>query len=48
MYGVFLAAADESVEWLIVELDSCDTDMLQAVAESYRYLTTHGFAQGRK
>ena len=43
-----IAAADESVEWLIVELDSCDTDMLQAVAESYRYLTTHGFAQGRK
>ena len=42
------AAADEAVEWVIVELDSCDTDMLQAVAESYRYLTTHGFARGRK
>lgn len=27
-----------SPEWLIVELDRCDTDMMQAVEESYTYL----------
>lgn len=40
-------AADEKVlEWLIVELDACATDMLQAVKDSYRYLVGNGLAQG--
>lgn len=44
-----IAAADESVlRWLIVELDNCDRDMLQAVTESYSYLTGEGLAQGNK
>jgi sugar phosphate isomerase/epimerase len=34
-------------EWLIVELDRCDTDMREAVAESCRYLVGNGFARGR-
>lgn len=34
-----IAAADPNVlEWLVVELDECDTDMLTAVEESYKYL----------
>lgn len=34
-----IAAADPGVlEWLIVELDACDTDMHTAVRESYAYL----------
>lgn len=34
-------AADPNVlEWLIVELDACDTDMTTAVRESYTYLST--------
>ena len=42
-------AADPSVlEWLVVELDACDTDMVQAVADSYRYLVDSGLARGRK
>ena len=42
-------AADEAVlRWLIVELDNCDRDMLQAVAESYSYLTSEGLAEGNK
>ena len=42
-----LDAADPHVlEWVIVELDACDTDMMTAVEKSYRYLTTHQLAAG--
>ena len=42
-----IAAADPDVlEWLIVELDECATDMMEAVAESYTYLTGEGLAEG--
>jgi len=34
-------------EWLIVELDRCETDMLEAVGRSYTYLTSKGYAHGR-
>jgi sugar phosphate isomerase/epimerase len=34
-----LRAAGNHPEWLIVELDRCATDMLEAVAKSYRYLS---------
>lgn len=43
-----LEAAAPHVEWLIVELDRCDTDMMQAVADSYRFLAKSGFGKGRK
>ena len=33
-----LNASAGSAEWLIVELDRCDTDMLKAVSQSYEYL----------
>ena len=43
-----IAAGDPNVlEWLVVELDKCDTDMLTAVRESYTYLTGNGLAAGR-
>jgi sugar phosphate isomerase/epimerase len=38
------AAAD----WLIVELDRCDTDMMQAVEDSYHYMIKEELAHGRK
>jgi len=42
-------AADPSVlRWLIVELDDCATDMMQAVRDSYAYLTGQGLAEGNK
>ncbi len=42
-------AADESVtQWLIVELDNCNTDMVQAVKDSYNYLTSKGLAEGNR
>jgi len=44
-----IAAADLAVlEWLIVELDSCGTDMVQAVEDSYRYLIDNGLAAGNR
>ncbi len=44
-----IGAADENVlEWLIVELDSCATDMFEAVEQSYRYLVDCGLAKGNR
>lgn len=44
-----VAAADENVlEWVIVELDDCATDMLQAVRESYAYIVGEGLGRGNK
>jgi len=47
-WSAVMEAAQGSAEWLVVELDKCDTDMATAVAESYTYLTSNGFAKGRK
>lgn len=45
--GVLGAADPNVLEWAIVELDACDSDMMTAVERSYRYLTRHGLAAGR-
>ncbi len=43
-----VAAADKDVlQWLIVELDECGTDMAEAVRESCRYLVGEGLGRGR-
>ena len=42
-----VAAAAETAEWHIVEIDRCDGDMLQAVHDSYRYLTSNGLIRGK-
>lgn len=34
-------------DWLILEMDECATDMLEAVEESYHYLTKQGLARGK-
>jgi sugar phosphate isomerase/epimerase len=39
--------ANHHADWLIVELDRCDTDMFTAVARSYSFLTEKGVAHGR-
>ena len=44
--GVIAAADPAVLEWVIVELDACDTDMMTAVERSYRYLTSHALAVG--
>lgn len=40
-------AAGPAVQWHIVELDRCDTDMTTAVKESHAYLIGHGLSKGR-
>lgn len=42
------AADPDVLEWIIVELDACDTDMLEAVRKSYEFLTREQLAVGRK
>lgn len=39
--------ASEHVEYVVVELDSYEGDMMQAVQESYTYLTQQGWGKGR-
>ena len=40
--------AANAAEWLIVELDRCDSDMLTAVEKSYHYLTEKGWGRGKQ
>lgn len=39
-------AGAATTDWLIVELDACATDMLEAVQKSYHYLIGKGLAHG--
>jgi sugar phosphate isomerase/epimerase len=48
MPAIIRAADSEVLEWLIVELDECATDMFEAVERSYNYLTSTGLALGNK
>lgn len=41
------SAGAENVEWWIVELDRCQTDMMEAVVKSYDFLTTRNYARGK-
>jgi sugar phosphate isomerase/epimerase len=43
-----VGAGAGSTEWLVVELDRCATDMLEAVGKSYQYLVGKGLARGHK
>jgi sugar phosphate isomerase/epimerase len=44
-----IRAADQNVlEWLIVELDECATDMVEAVRDSYNYLKNAGLGHGNR
>ena len=43
-----VAAGVGATEWLIVEIDRCATDMLEAVTKSYRYMIGKGLAHGRR
>jgi sugar phosphate isomerase/epimerase len=40
-------AGRDHVDWWIVELDRCATDMTEAVEKSYAFLVDGGFARGR-
>ena len=40
-------AGGSNVDWWIVELDRCATDMVEAVEKSYTFLMQKGYARGR-
>jgi sugar phosphate isomerase/epimerase len=44
--SLFNAVDPDVLEWAIIELDQCDTNMMAAVAASYQYLTSHNLVQG--
>ncbi len=48
MHAIVAAADPNVLEWVIVELDDCATDMMEAVVQSYEYLTSEGLAKGNK
>ena len=39
-------AGKAHTEWMIVELDRCDTDMMEAVVKSYQYMVGEGLVRG--
>jgi sugar phosphate isomerase/epimerase len=41
-------AGGDNSKWWIIELDDCATDMMEAVRQSYVYLTGEGLATGNK
>ncbi|MBN1933583.1 MAG: sugar phosphate isomerase/epimerase [Anaerolineae bacterium] len=47
-FPAIVQAGKGHTEWMIVELDRCATDMVQAVQESYDYLVGEGLARGSK
>jgi sugar phosphate isomerase/epimerase len=48
MPPIIKAADPKVLQWVVVELDECATDMMQAVEDSYTYLTKAGLAAGNK
>lgn len=45
--SIINSADPKVLEWVIVELDACATDMMTAVEASFRYLTAQGLGHGR-
>ena len=46
--GSLIAAGGSNTQWVIVELDRCDTDMEEAVEKSINYLIKEGYGHGQK
>lgn len=46
--GAIVAASRGHAQWLITEIDWCETDMLAAVRDSYAYMIGQGFAHGTR
>ncbi|MBM4049504.1 MAG: sugar phosphate isomerase/epimerase [Planctomycetes bacterium] len=47
-FPAVVKAAGANAQWMIVELDRCATDMMDAVVKSYGYLVKNGLARGKK
>jgi len=46
--GAIRAVDPGVLQWVVVELEDCATDKLEAVRQSYVYLTSRGLARGRE
>ncbi len=44
-FPAIAAAGRGHTEWMIVEMDDCETDMFEAAAQSFAYLTENGLAR---
>ena len=47
-FDSIVTAGGDNVDWWIVELDRCATDMMEAVVKSYGFLVNGGHARGGK
>jgi len=47
-FPAILKAANGNTQWMIVEMDKTDSDIFQALQDSYDYLTKNGMAKGKK
>ena len=45
-FAPIIEASHGTSDWLIVELDRCETDMMEAVEKSYNYLVERDLARG--
>ena len=45
-FSQIVEASHGTSDWLIVELDRCETDIMEAVEKSYNYLVKHDLARG--
>ena len=46
-FPAIVKAAAGNEEWLIVEMDRCDSDLMTAVQRSFEYLKGKGLGRGR-
>ena len=47
-YPAIFEASHGNVEWIVINIEACETDIIQAIYESYRYLSTNRFGVGLK
>jgi sugar phosphate isomerase/epimerase len=47
-FPAIVKAANGNTEWMVVEMDKTDTDVFDALKDSYDYLVKNGMAKGRK
>jgi sugar phosphate isomerase/epimerase len=45
-FAPIIEASHGTCDWLIVELDRCASDMMEAVANSYKYLVSEELGRG--
>ena len=45
--AIFNASAGKA-EWVVVDIEACQTDIIQAIFESYRYIVNNNFGVGLK